>query len=83
MIGLPPYTDDELAEIKRHFHLTVADWERMTPEQRRADIAEFWGELDALGGNINRLDPNDPAWLKPEHDEQDWNDGSRRSKTDY
>ncbi len=40
----------------------------LTPEQLK-EIMDFWAQFAAVGFNINRLDPNDPSWMKPEHDE--------------
>ena len=57
---IPFFTDDELAELKRRGPLTIADWELLTPQQRLADIAEFWATLWALDHVINLIDPSDP-----------------------
>lgn len=68
-LRITPYTDGELAEIKRTRGLRYGDWARMTPAQQLQDINEFWAELEAVGNNINKLDPNDPAWFRDKTEE--------------
>lgn len=64
-----PLTDDELAAIKAIWPITDAEWHRMSAKQKRRDIEEFWARLRALGGNVNKLDDTDPAWMKRTDDD--------------
>lgn len=68
---IPFFTDEELAELKRCGPLTIADWELLTPQQRLADIAEFWATLWALDHVINLMDPCDPMNRREREEQPD------------
>jgi hypothetical protein len=38
---------------------TVGEFNRLTPEQKKADVAKFWREFAAVNYNINRIGEDD------------------------
>lgn len=65
-------TDEELAKIKRNMdRMTQGEWECLTPDEKMADLEAFWQLLISVEGNINKLDPNDPAWLEKDENTDD------------
>jgi hypothetical protein len=38
---------------------TVGEFNRLTPEEKRADVAKFWREFASVNYNINRIGEDD------------------------
>jgi hypothetical protein len=63
--------------------ITIGEWENLSPEEQKADIARWHALFVAVGLNINALDENDPVHVrKRDEDASDEYDtvGSTRTR---
>jgi hypothetical protein len=44
---------------------------RRFSDEEIAEAKRFWAEFAALGYNINKIDPNDPVWTKPQDEDNE------------
>jgi hypothetical protein len=57
--------------------LTTEEFNKLSPFMQQEHRRQWLAKLDALGGNVNLMDDNDPAWLRVGLDDgaQEWDAG--------